>query len=55
MNELSTVPKSSHLTTTSRSMAQPKSIGLPLARTTRMPTAMRPSVWPLVLAIISGA
>ena len=48
-------PNSSHFTTTSRSIANPKSIGLPSARTTRIPTAMRPSVWPLVRAIIHGA
>ena len=48
-------PNSSAFTATSRSIAQPNVIGWPFARTTRMPTAMRPSVLPLVRAIISGA
>ena len=49
------MPNSSALTATSRSIAKPKVIGWPLARTTRMPSTMRPSVWPLVRAIIAGA
>ena len=49
------MPNSSVLTATSRSIANPKVIGWPFARTTRMPTAMRPSVWPFVRAIIAGA
>ena len=49
------MPNSSALTTTSRSIAKPNVIGSPFARTTRMPTAIRPSVWPLVRAIIAGA
>ena len=49
------MPNSSALTTTSRSIAKPNVIGPPLLRTTRIPTAMRPRVWPLVRAISSGA
>ena len=43
------------MTATSRSIAKPNVIGSPLARTTRMPSAMRPSVWPFVRAISTGA
>ena len=43
------------MTTTSRSIAKPNVIGSPWLRTTRIPTAMRPSVWPFVRAISSGA
>ena len=50
-----TIPNSSVLTATSRSIAKPNVIGSPFARTTRMPTAMRPSVLPFVRAIRAGA
>ena len=41
--------------TTSRSTAKPNVIGSPDVRTTRMLVAMRPSVLPLVRAIMAGA
>ena len=49
------MPNSSVLTATSRTIANPKSIGFPLARTTRMPVAIRPNVFPFVRAISAGA
>ena len=48
-------PNSSHFTSDLAQRRVAEVIGLPFARTTRMPHAIRPSVLPLVLAIISGA
>ena len=42
-------------TTTSRITAKPNVTSSPLARTTRIPVAIRPSVFPFVRAIIAGA
>ena len=55
VKEPATTPNSSHFTRTSRSAAYPNVIGCPFARTTRIPVAIRPSVFPLVRVIISGA
>ena len=49
------MPTTSALMTTSRIIATPKVIGCPLARTTRVPAAMRPIVLPFVFHIITGA
>ena len=49
------MPKMTDLMSTSRSSAKPNVIRSPEVRTTRMLSTMRPSVLPLVRAIITGA